>query len=137
MKICECGCGGIISDRYPNGTKRRYPNQRFIKNHDKIGKPNPNHYRLDTHWNWKGGRILLHGYFQIKRPEHHLADHQGYVKEHRIVYEEYHKCSLLPWSDVHHINMNTQDNSPGNLIAMMHGDHTTITNNWRWDKTIS
>lgn len=133
MKFCECNCGGIISDRYDNGENRRYPNQRYLKGHNKRGKPNKSHYRLETHWNWNGGRILMHGYFQIKKPDHPQADHQGYVKEHRLVYENSRNCCLLQWSDVHHIDGNTQNNIWYNLYGMMHGDHTTITNNKRWN----
>jgi hypothetical protein len=43
---------------------------------------------------------------------------------HRIIYEEYHQCTLLPGSVVHHINGVMTDNSIDNLLLMEHGDHS-------------
>ena len=50
------------------------------------------------------------GYRRIRMKDHRLADNQGYVRIHRLIWEEYHKACLLPWSDVHHINKIITDN---------------------------
>jgi len=66
-------------------------------------------------------------YKQTWFPDHHFADSNGYVKEHRLLYEFNYKCSLLPWADVHHIDGNRYNNSILNLEAYMHGKHSALT----------
>lgn len=48
-------------------------------------------------------------------------------KEHRLVYEQFHKLCLLPWAEVHHVNGNTLDNRPDNLIASSGKLHRIFT----------
>lgn len=128
LGYCQCGCGTEIPLRVSKGS-RRGRLRRFVHNH---------HTRLrlrELHPNYKGGRPKVNGYIKILKPEHPFADHLGYVKEHRLVWEEYHKACLLPWADVHHKNIhnlskeeNKMDNTPENLQAMMHKDHTSLSN---------
>jgi hypothetical protein len=40
----------------------------------------------DRNHGWKGGRIKCNGFWLIPKPDHHEADKNGYVKEHRIIY---------------------------------------------------
>jgi hypothetical protein len=45
-----------------------------------------------------------------------VRDSNGkYVKEHRLVYEQYHSCYLLPWCAIRHLNGIKTDNRPQNL----------------------
>jgi len=66
------------------------------------------------------------GYVIIYKPEHPYCDHEGYVKEHRLVYEEYFKCCLLPNTLIHHKNRNRSDNRIENLEAMTQAKHTSL-----------
>ena len=50
------------------------------------------------------------------------------VKVHRLIYENHHKCCLLDWVDIHHINGIKDDNRIENLEAMPHWIHMQITN---------
>ena len=55
------------------------------------------------------------GYILEKASNHPFADHDGYVREHRLVYERYFKCCLLPWIVIHHKNGKKYDNRIENL----------------------
>lgn len=76
----------------------------------------------------QGGRIIKRGYVMIYRPDHKYCWTNGYVPEHRLIYEEYHKCCLLLWADVHHKNEDTQDNRIENLEVMTKSQHTILHN---------
>lgn len=64
------------------------------------------------------------GYYEIFRPHHHAAKKNGRILEHRFVWENAHQASLLPWSNVFHVNGIKTDNRPENLKATMwHKDY--------------
>jgi hypothetical protein len=113
-KLCECGCGGTIN------TYVRWKSEirRFVKGHSSRGSNNPA---------WKGGRTVEYrGYILIKKPDHKFATRNGYIMEHRIIWEEYNKACLLPWADIHHINQIKDDNRIENLHVMMHRIHVSL-----------
>jgi hypothetical protein len=64
--------------------------------------------------NWKGGRKVKK-YIQVLKPDHHQCDRDGYVMEQRLVFEEHHKCCLLPWIVIWHKNQSPKDNRIENL----------------------
>lgn len=65
-------------------------------------------------------------YFKVYRPDHPQAQGKGYVREHRLVYEEYYNCCLLPWILIHHINGDTTDNRIENLEPMTKPNHQIL-----------
>lgn len=77
-------------------------------------------------YQWKGGVKLSKGYRYISKPDHHFANSQGYVAEHRLVVEEQWNCCLLPHTDVHHRDGNKLNNIWYNLWPMMRGQHTLL-----------
>ena len=108
--ICKCGCG--------EETKiYRGKHNQYMRGHNNIKKGS-------DHYNWKGGvRYTGDGYRQRWNPNHPFADSNGYVREHRLIWEQYNNCILLPWADVHHINGDILDNNIENLQIMDHKTH--------------
>lgn len=116
LGFCDCGCGKNLRKIY-HGKK----SIKFRQGHAsslRIGEKNSN---------WKGIEKKQSGYISIYDPKHPRKTKQNRVLKHRLLYEEYHKCCLLSWSDVHHINGKKDDNRIENLIAIKHGDHSRIT----------
>jgi len=110
LTICECGCGETMP---AINMKRQLA--RFKHGHNKNGHHNPK---------WRGGkRINSQGYSEVYMPEHHFVNVNGYVREHRVIYEKYHACCLLPWTSIHHIDGNRLNNDIHNLEAMTKNGH--------------
>lgn len=73
---------------------------------------------------WKDGRRPTgRGYYWIYAPKYYRADKRGYVLEHIKVYEDYNKCCILKWGQIHHINKQRDDNRIENLILTRNGLH--------------
>jgi len=82
--------------------------------------------------NWKGGIIVdKEGYILERCKDHRFANSAGYVRQHRLVYERYHKCSLLPWAIVHHKDGNRANNDISNLEASTQSKHCGHHNKFR------
>jgi len=67
----------------------------------------------------KTGRYTKQGYIIVKTAN-------GWKREHRVIWEEHHKASLLSWIHIHHKNGNRQDNRIENLEAMPKPNHSKI-----------
>lgn len=113
-KLCECGCGNLTN--IYRGKPRR-----FIVGHAynfRKGEHNPN---------WIGGEVIdSYGYVLVLRPKHPFSNNHGYVRKHRIVYEEYYKCCLLQYIKIHHKDSNRKNNSIDNLEPMTQSKHMSI-----------
>jgi len=68
--------------------------------------------------------ILPHaGYIWRLAPNHPRAYSGGYVLEHILVWEEYHKQRLPEGWHIHHINAIKTDNRPSNLFGLSPSKH--------------
>ena len=90
---------------------------RFIKGqHQNKGlRAKPNGHRLRQ----------AAGYILEKALGHPHADQNGYVREHRLVYERAFNCCLLSWTVIHHKNSKKDDNRIDNLEPKFAGIHTS------------
>lgn len=71
------------------------------------GKDNPN---------WRGGRILIDGYWYVYSIKHPHRIKSGYVAEHRLIMEDLLGRYLKPQEVIHHKNGIITDNKKSNLI---------------------
>jgi hypothetical protein len=67
---------------------------------------------------WTGGTTRSQGYVYVKRPDHHRANHHGYVKRADLVLEEKLGRLLKPGEIAHHKNRVRDDDHPDNLEPM-------------------
>lgn len=60
------------------------------------------------------------GYYDI------VSEHEGNFRKklHRLIYEDYYNVTLLPETDIHHIDGNKLNNNIENLEAIPHGEHS-------------
>lgn len=108
ITLCVCGCGQVTV--FYQGKYRKY-----IYNHNHKGRNAPH---------WKGGiKIDKDGYILIWKPDHHYANSQGYVRKHRLVYEEFYRCCLLSWILIHHKDSDKQNNNINNIEPMSRRQH--------------
>lgn len=92
--------------------------KKFCKRYYNVGENNGN---------WNGGRSYTStGYQRILMPTHHASDYNGYVLEHRFVYEQHHNCCILPWIECHHIDEHPENNRIENLQLLTKSDHAKV-----------
>lgn len=65
------------------------------------------------------------GYLLVWNKDHPKA-YSGRVLEQVMVFEEYHKCCILRWGVVHHINEVKTDNRIENLQGMTRAQHVSL-----------
>jgi len=83
--------------------------------------------------NWQGGKIKHYQgnkyYYLVQAPDHPNTDHRGYVREHRLIMEQYLGRYLDTKEVVHHINGDTLDNRVENLYLFSNnGEHVRLHN---------
>jgi hypothetical protein len=110
-KKCECSdkCKVIIPIKSKNGKPQKY-----------APRHNPKGIRSKA---YRSGRCHIEGYWYILMPDYFSSYDNGYVREHIYNYQEYHKCCMLPWGEVHHKDFNTENNMIWNLQGMMARQH--------------
>ena len=120
---CECGCNQLLNKYDKYGRSRR-----FIKEHVSRKYP-PLIYKGKNHYNWKGGKYKTSdGYIYILKKDHPHCNNQGYIPEHRYIYEQYYNCCLLKSTDIDHKDRNKLNNKIENLIARSHSNHKSYHN---------
>ena len=72
------------------------------------------------HTKYGTARFYNKGYMITSRKEGNCNK-----KLHRLIYEDYHGVTLLPSTDIHHIDGNPCNNHISNLEALTHAEHTS------------
>jgi hypothetical protein len=107
---CACGCNELVENtKTCHGVFRK-----FKRGHNR--------------GNWNGGKLETNGYIMRLNPNHPFADSNGYIMEHRLVWEKYHKACLLPWIHIHHNNHVRDDNRIENLEPITKSEHHRLHN---------
>lgn len=123
LGFCNCGCGteiDIISSHYL---------RRYCVGHNGRGENNyfyGKNQKGPECVNWKGGRRKSRNYWLLWLPEYPTTRKDGCILEHIYFFQEYHKCCMLPWGVVHHIDpvrKNYCNNMPWNLQGMTRSQH--------------
>lgn len=108
-----------------NERKRiRYRRSKLADNNPMKGK-----YRENSPKYIHGNRISdSSGRPRVRAPEwYEGAAHDGYVFEHTLVYCGSRGLTKIPEGhDVHHLDMDKQNNDPSNLILLTHSDHSLL-----------
>lgn len=134
---CICNfCGKKFHKKLSHITNYNYCSTECLANHRKIiykGKDNPNAFcRI------KEGNKRLHcGYYWIYLPNHPFATKDGYIREHRLIAEQYlltnensieinGKYYLSPKFEVHHKDLNKLNNEPSNLEILTKSEHQKL-----------
>jgi hypothetical protein len=121
---CACGCGTKIWNVDDKGQPRKY-----APGHSTRGRKLNVDRRGERAPGWKGGRYKTkNGYILVHEPDHPQVNANGYVPEHRLVYEESRLVCILPWVDVHHKDGNKTNNIWYNLILVSESEHMKIHN---------
>lgn len=90
----------------------------LLRGNGNLGKNNPN-YKNGRTQNGKAGYVFI-----LKQG--HPRAHQGYVREHLLVWEESNKRSLPDNYVIHHLNGIKNDNRIENLVAMENKAHMRL-----------
>lgn len=82
-------------------------------------KPDPSR-SMERNFHWKGGRCIDHeGRVILKMPGHPLANHLGYVYEHRLIASLAIGRWLHPYEYVWHRDHDLGNNTPENLVVVI------------------
>ena len=118
---CQCGCGGLVRVTDRNGK--------------------PKHVKRGHGFHvWIGGRYFVLGSWRLRLPEsfrNSERQQQPYVLEHIYFFEQYHKCCLLKWGNVIHIDKNRNNNMPWNLKGVVQSKYLKAQmtgNKWAYGK---
>ena len=69
--------------------------------------------------------------------DHPNSNKRGRITEHIYNFTMFHKCSMLKWGIVHHLDENKENNMPWNLIGTVRKKHLVTHQIWltRTDET--
>ena len=102
--LCQCGC-----NQKTKPYRRTRPHLGYVKGCAKK-------YLLGHHCRNGGRTVTSEGYVYVKAYGHPHATKSGYVLEHRLMAEQSLGHYLTGDAVVHHVNCNTGDNRPENLV---------------------
>ena len=124
-KFCSISCGAIYNN--VNGItemkgRKHSDKTRTIFSNQRQGQHKGNKF------GWKQGKTKCNGYWLVYKPEHPNANSQGsgYVRQNRLVMEEFLGRYLYDDEVVHHINGIKDDDRIENLKLLSKEEHSSL-----------
>ena len=119
LGYCDCGCCQPLKTlKNHNKLITHFVQGHGVRTKDRKGFKHPNYTNGRTKDN--------DGYWRITVPDYYCTDSHGRVREHVYNFQEYHRCCMLPWGSIHHIDENKENNMPWNLKGMTRGQHSQV-----------
>lgn len=127
VRYCACGCGTPVWGK-KHGKLKQYVRGHWARVHNPMKSPQTRQkFKGKGHPTWKepGTRRIKEArnglvYYQIKTEE------GKWVYEHRYIMEKLLGRKLKRNEHVHHLNGDTLDNRPENLMLITHSDHSKV-----------
>lgn len=114
QRPCMCGCGQLASKSQMGLYLCSGHHMRVL-------------YRGQNHPRWKGGRRREGRYMAVYSPGHHRQNRSnGHVLEHVLVAERALGKPISSYHPIHHVNGNSLDNRPCNLVICENAAYHTL-----------
>ena len=124
-KFCSTSCSTIFNNI--NGITGMKGKKHSNKTIDEMCENRQGQHKGNK-FGWKHGKIKCNGYWLIYKPNHPKANSMGsgYVRQNRLIMEEFLGRYLTNDEIVHHINGIKDDDRIENLVVMTNEEHLSI-----------
>jgi len=124
-KFCSLSCASVFNNTNGiTGMKGKKHTKETIQDMSE----NRQGQHKGNKFGWKKGKTKCNGYWMIYKPEHPKANSmgKGYVRQNRLVMEEFLGRYLNENEVIHHVNGIKDDDRIENLVIMLKQEHLSL-----------